>query len=131
MESTQFLIEKFTDFEKKEHQFTLCATVVRHNSKPENLEINGVIGLHPCTIMFGVSFCNPKDVIKEELGKKIAYNKALNSKTRIAEVTCSSSMLISTDYINMCLKRLSEVISKHPENFSVSYAKALLRAAKI
>lgn len=83
-------------------------------------------------VMFGVSFCHPNDSNKYDfnLGLKIAVGKAKCRRTRIGEIAYSSGMLIKYDHIQECLKRYVEVISKHPEYYSKSYAKSLEKYKK-
>ena len=144
----QFLEGSFVDFKNQKHTFIVTAV-------PENTEsiaftgeeldnliiasdgtcldciesaVNEVNSLaFSKKVMFGVSFCHPNDSDKYDLnlGVKIATGKAKCRRTRIGEIAYSSGMLIKYDHIQECLKRYVEVISKHPEYYSKSYAKSL------
>ena len=156
----QFLTQKFTDFAGVERSFTVAAVPEDYVSLPITPEetanlvdtvvkavdngeceycsamtcVDKVNSLEQSKrIVFGVSICHPNDVECEnaELGKKIAEGKAKSPRTRIGEITMTSGMFLSYEYIEMCLNRLAELIARNPENYSISYAKAKEKFKKI
>jgi hypothetical protein len=149
----QFLTQKFIDFAGAERSFTVAAVPEDYVSLPMTPEetadlvytVANAVDTGECEycsaldcvdkvnsleqskrVVFGVSICHPSDVKNEneELGKKIAEGKAKSSRTRIGEITMTSGMFVSYEYIEMCLKRLAELIARNPENYNISYAKA-------
>ena len=146
----QYLVDKFKDFQGIERTFTLAAVPTdcyNYSMSPKELldfkfydncccndtaEYVSNSMLMRKKIMFGVAICHPNDVktVNEDLGKKIAEGKAISKRSRIAEIQMTSGMFMTYDYIEMCLKRLAELIKKNPENYSIAYKEAKERFKK-
>lgn len=117
----QFVKGSFIDFEGKERNFIVAATVDKNFTLADDeKEFNGA-----CCVKFGVAFCNSKDTFNENLGITIAEGKADKAKTRIGAIIVSSGMLVNFEHIALCLERYKNLIAAHPEQFSKSYAASL------
>lgn len=112
----------FTDYLNKEHQFVVCAVLVKHKDeimlghritvpdeylKPEQKgqristfipvkEFDGD-GHLAASIFIGISVCSPRDKFDEELGKKIAYGKALSKRSMQRWIASNLVGLLSSE----------------------------------
>lgn len=142
VENVIFKSGSFTDWAGEEHPFIVAGVTVVHD---EELVLASVINKQaPCalpvieingdghlrkSLFIGVSICNPKDkdTYNEEIGKKIAFNKALSSKV--------AQRWIGTDIPGMLTKELAELvvsqevkfIAAHPEAFIKGYFESKAR----
>lgn len=112
----------FTDYLNKEHKFVVCAVLVKHKDelvignkvpvpdeylKPEQKgkkvtafipvrEFDGD-GHIAASIFIGISICSPRDKFNEELGKKIAYGKALSKRSMQRWIASNLVGLLSSE----------------------------------
>lgn len=112
----------FTDYLNKEHKFVVCAVLVKHKDelvignkvllpdeclKPEQ-KGKKVIAFIPvrefdgdghlaASIFIGISVCSPRDKFDEELGKKIAYGKALSERSMQRWIASNLVGLLSSE----------------------------------
>jgi len=141
--SAIFKTDSFTDWLGKKHIFTVSCVVdydlqgMFSHEVIENAFIEGSWEekLNPLdadiatkTLFFGVSICNPKDIelgqYNEELGKKIAYNRALSPKVIRSFVAVSDPSFITKEMMEALLQKQVDNVKAHPEDYIKDYLKA-------
>lgn len=129
----------FTDWLGKEHKFVVCAVV----DKPENETVLATVGQTPeghrvavpvleydgdghivKSVFIGVSICNPIDEFNEEIGKKIAYNKAITSKKAQHWVASNIPGLLGNKVVEALLEQEVEYVAEHPDSIIAGYSKS-------
>lgn len=112
-EVVEYLCDSFVDFMGKEHKFVLCA-VSRVN---ENVEVffndTDTFVDSARTLTVGWSVCNTVDEFDEELGKEIAYNRAVNSKY-LPDIVSTVPGIINTKLVMALLEQEAEYIKRDP-----------------
>ena len=109
-EVVEYLNDSFVDFNDKVHKFTLCAV-----SRVADCEIVSDNGISPAerTLSIGCSICNLNDEYNEELGKKIAYNRAISDKFAPTIVSTVKGV-INSAVVNALLTQTAEYIKRDP-----------------
>lgn len=102
----------FVDFEGKDHYFIVCAVLTEATIAEKPLRF-----LH-----FGVSFCNPVDKNNNDLGKKIAYGKAMSEKND--NKLAGRAGLLNLSTVKYMLDNETNHVKQFPEQYSKPYAKA-------
>lgn len=77
------------------------------------------------SLFIGVAICNPKDIkehrYNEEIGKKIAYNKALSKKLAQRWVATNIPGMLTEDVVKCILDQEAAFVAAHPEAFIKGY----------
>jgi len=68
----------------------------------------------------GISIQNPNDLVNEELGKKIAFGKAVNS-TPVMVSTIPG--IITKEVVDAVMQKTLKYVQNSPENYIATYAK--------
>lgn len=112
-EVVEYLCDSFVDFLGKEHKFVLCAL----SQVKEDVEIyDGETGSYfesARTLTLGCSICNLNDDYDEELGKKIAYNRAKSEKF-IPTLVSTLPGVINTAVVKALLRQEADYIKRDP-----------------
>lgn len=112
-EVVEYLCDSFVDFEGKIHNFVLCAV----SKVDPNVELyfNNVDGFCESTrtLTLGCSVCNTVDEYDEELGKKIAYNRAASDKSMPTLVSTLPGV-INTAVVSALLRQEADYIKRDP-----------------
>ena len=112
-EVVEYLCDSFVDFEGKTHNFVLCAV----SKVDPNVELyfNNVDGFCESTrtLTLGCSVCNTVDKYDEELGKKIAYNRAVSDKVMPTLVSTLPGV-INTAVVSALLRQEADYIKRDP-----------------
>lgn len=146
VEKVMYKSDKFTDWLGQEHPFVVAGVVVAHeeglvlaNIEPvcENsrkycvvpVQENNGDGHLRKSLFLGVAICNPKDKdrFNEELGRKIAYNKALCGKLSLRWLATDISGMMTDSLVEFVVNQEAEFVAAHPENFINGYMEAKLR----
>lgn len=113
-EVVEYLCDSFVDFEGKIHNFVLCAV----SKVDPNIELyfNNVDSFCESTrtLTLGCSICNTVDEYDEELGKKIAYNRAVSDKTMPTLVSTLPGV-INTAVVSALLRQEADYVKRDPE----------------
>ena len=122
----QFLIGSFKSNDE-ERKYVIAAVPEKcyglaYDTNEFDEEVPGEI--YNYTVKFGIAVCRERDTFNEELGKKIAMGKALCERTRVGFINMTHGMFLTTQYLDMCLKRLAELLEAHPEQFIAAYYKS-------
>ena len=102
-----YLSDKFVDFENKEHNVTICC-ITSDALCNKNIRI----------LRLGISIQNPVDIYDEELGKKIAFNKACNNSPSMT----AERGIITKEIVNSIMNKTMAYVKNSPENYIASYA---------
>ena len=129
-EYVKYVCGEFVDYEGATHKFVVAGVSV-----PEPMTKDGYLvsiegnpniynsnGLHlqeynPIKgLMIGVSVCSPKDKYDEELGKKIAYSKAINIKDLDTHTALYTPIpgLINDTVVTAILNNYADYIKRNP-----------------
>ena len=112
-EVVEYLCDSFVDFEGKIHNFVLCAV----SKVDPNVEIFFNDDDTFCdtvrTLTLGRSVCNTVDEYDEELGKKIAYNRAALDKT-MPTIVSTLPGVINTAVVKALLRQEADYIKRDP-----------------
>lgn len=147
----QYLIDYFTDYAGNNRMFTLCAVTIPCEVSPISVLSNwqdsititniGTVGNNSiCEIKskdsntekypaftkklkIGISVQCPDDDPNEELGKKIAYGKALKYNDHTLLVTRDG--MINTKLVMALLEQEAEYFKKNPESYIAGYKKKM------
>ena len=137
----EYLVDSFVDFKGDVHHVVLCA--LSQSPKPidsDNLMVAWSDGetvddsadiFHDVfrMVSLGIAICCPADkkVFSEEIGKKIALNRA---EKEVPKFVSLFPGVVNTTLVRAFLRQEMEFIKKNPEQFIVGYAEAKERYDK-
>lgn len=137
----EYLVDSFVDFKGDVHQVVLCAL----SQSPESIDSDDLMVawsdgetvdesadiFHNVfrMVSLGVAICCPADkkVFSEEIGKKIALNRA---EKEVPKFVSLFPGVVNTTLVKAFLRQEMEFIKKNPEQFIVGYAEAKERYDK-
>ena len=137
----EYLVDSFVDFKGDLHQVVLCAL----SQSPESIDSDNLMVAwsdgetvdesadiyHDVfrMVSLGIAICCPADkkVFSEEIGKKIALNRA---EKEVPKFVSLSPGVVNTTLVRAFLRQEMEFIKKNPEQFIVGYAEAKERYDK-
>lgn len=137
----EYLVDSFVDFKGDVHQVVLCAL----SQSPESIDSDSLMVawsdgetvddsadiFHDVfrMISLGIAICCPADkkVFSEEIGKKIALNRA---EKEVPKFVSLFPGVVNTTLVRAFLRQEMEFIKKNPEQFIVGYAEAKERYDK-
>lgn len=137
----EFLVDSFIDYKGDEHNVVLCAL----SQTPEEYDEDSLMVVWSngydidenadiChnvfrTVSLGVAICCPADkkVFSEEIGKKIALNRA---EKAIPKFVSLEPGVINTTLVKAFLEQEMAYIKKCPEKFIEGYEEAMKRYNK-
>ena len=137
----EYLVDSFVDFKGDVHQVVLCAL----SQSPESIDSDNLMVawsdgetvdesadiFHDVfrMVSLGIAICCPADkkVFSEEIGKKIALNRA---EKEIPKFVSIFPGVVNTTLVRAFLSQEMEFIKKNPEQFIVGYAEAKERYDK-
>ena len=137
----EYLVDSFVDFKGDVHQVVLCAL----SQSPESIDSDNLMVawsdgetvdesadiFHDVfrMVSLGIAICCPADkkVFSEEIGKKIALNRA---EKEVPKFVSLFPGVINTTLVRAFLRQEMEFIKKNPEQFIVGYAEAKERYNK-
>lgn len=113
---------EFVDYLGQTHKFVVAAVstsdldVIMYNTYTDDDKII------PRGLFIGVSVCNPKDEYDEEMGKTIAYNKAVTLKNlNHPAIYTTRPGFINTDVVEALLDNIVRYIKKDPGSVISGY----------
>ena len=131
----EYLVDSFVDFKGDVHQVILCAL----SQSPESIDSDNLMVawsdgetvddsadiFHDVfrMVSLGIAICCPADkkVFSEEIGKKIALNRAEKEVPKFVSIFPG---VVNTTLVRAFLSQEMEFIKKNPEQFIVGYAEA-------
>ena len=137
----EYLVDSFVDFKGDVHQVVLCAL----SQSPESIDSDNLMVawsdgetvddsadiFHDVfrMVSLGIAICCPADkkVFSEEIGKKIALNRAEKEVPKFVSIFPG---VVNTTLVRAFLSQEMEFIKKNPEQFIVGYAEAKARYDK-
>lgn len=137
----EYLVDSFVDFKGDVHQVVLCAL----SQSPESIDSDNLMVawsdgetvddsadiFHDVfrMVSLGIAICCPADkkVFSEEIGKKIALNRAEKEVPKFVSIFPG---VVNTTLVRAFLSQEMEFIKKNPEQFIVGYAEAKERYDK-
>ena len=137
----EYLVDSFVDFKGDVHQVVLCAL----SQSPESIDSDNLMVawsdgetvdesadiFHDVfrMVSLGIAICCPADkkVFSEEIGKKIALNRA---EKEVPKFVSLFPGVVNTTLVRAFLSQEMEFIKKNPEQFIVGYAEAKERYNK-
>lgn len=137
----EYLVDSFVDFKGDVHQVVLCAL----SQSPESIDSDSLMVawsdgetvddsadiFHDVfrMVSLGIAICCPADkkVFSEEIGKKIALNRA---EKEVPKFVSLFPGVVNTTLVRAFLRQEMEFIKKNPEQFIVGYAEAKERYNK-
>lgn len=137
----EYLVDSFVDFKGDVHQVVLCAL----SQSPESIDSDNLMVawsdgetvddsadiFHDVfrMVSLGIAICCPADkkVFSEEIGKKIALNRAEKEVPKFVSIFPG---VVNTTLVRAFLSQEMEFIKKNPEQFIVGYAEAKERYNK-
>lgn len=111
-EVVEYLKDSFVDFNGKVHNFILCAVSRVADDDCELVSNEGIMPIER-TLSIGCSICNLNDEYNEELGKKIAYNRAVSEKFAPTIVSTVKGV-INSAVVNALLTQEANYIKRDP-----------------
>ncbi len=108
----------FIDYENKEHYFVVCAVLTERTVEDQLVR----------TLNLGVSLCNPVDKNNNQLGKKIAYGKALSERN--TNIILGRAGLLNIDTVRYILDNETNHVKQFPEQYSKAYVAAKIKYEK-
>ncbi len=118
MNKVQYITGTFTDFKGQERHFVMAAVSIPDSESYVILEDENLVFTPKC-VSIGVSVCLPFDEFNEELGKKIAYGKAI--KFNDHRLYATDGGLINTTMVDALLKQESEYFKTYPGRYIKGY----------
>lgn len=139
IENVMYKSGSFTDWLGVEHPFVVagvvgrtegelmlagCESIVDGKVVLPVIEHNGD-GHIRRSLFIGVAICNPKDIkehhYSEEIGKKIAYNKALSKKLAQRWFATNIPGMLTENVVECILNQEAAFVAAHPEAFIKGY----------
>lgn len=117
MNKVQYISGTFTDFKGQERHFVMAAVSIKEPGSWVETDTS-VIDTPKC-VSIGVSVCLPYDKFDEELGKKIAYGKAMKSEEH--RLYATDEGLINVVMIKGLLEQESEYFKQYPGRYLKGY----------
>lgn len=118
MNKVQYISGTFVDFKGQERNFTMAAvSIASEDSYVESPEDYGMTT--PKCVSIGVSVCLPQDRFDGELGKRIAYGKAMKDKSHRLYATAPG--MINTGMITGLLEQEAEHFKTDPGSYLRGY----------
>lgn len=130
----EYLVDYFTDFAGEKHYVVMCALSKSHFDQDNSLLVGWIdnksytlnLSMDPCydvyrSLSLGIAICNPKDDFDEEVGKKIAYNKANISDPVLYSIKKGE---INSAFTQSYLRNKMDFLKDHPERFIATYSEA-------
>lgn len=74
-------------------------------------------------VTIGIAVCNPEDTFNEEVGRKIAYNKAKNIES-LPRLYAPCKGVITKELVDTFLDQQIQFFKEHPETIIKGYAEA-------
>lgn len=111
-EVVEYLKDSFVDFNGKVHNFILCAVSRVADDDCEIVSNDGIMPIER-TLSLGCSICNLNDEYNEELGKKIAYNRAVSEKFA-PTIASTVKGVINSAVVNALLTQEANYIKRDP-----------------
>lgn len=108
-ERIQSKIKKFTDFTGAERTFVIVGV----SRIVDNIKI----------LSIGLSICHPDDEFDTNIGFKVAYQKAINSKNNLVIKTPSFGM-VNTKMVDLILDQQADYFINNPESYLKGYKEA-------
>ncbi len=121
---------KFTDYKGIKRPFVMCAVT----SKREGLYLTDTVNRFdtidvPKAVYMGISICHESDLDKydEEIGKIIAYGKAMKPEKSKLILTSFDKGVLTTNIINALLDQEEKFFLDNPEKHIVGYNEARIK----
>ena len=125
-----YLVDSFTDFLGKEHKIVSCALSHSPGSNVTIKTMHGPEEFIACsekavyrTVAIGIAICNPTDTFNVEVGKRIAYHKAVN-KPNIPKIYVTDKGIITKELVETFLKQQVRFCKENPELLIPGYDQA-------
>lgn len=128
----QYLTDYFVDYAGNKRMFTLCAISIPLDADEDMMV--GVVGtgadIKDCLVFdkqlkLGMAVQCPEDPADEELGKKIAYGKAVKYSDHVMAVTDAG--MINTVMVDALLHQEAEFFKRNPESYIAGYKKKMFQ----
>lgn len=135
VESVMYMTGSFNDWLGQEHKFVVAAVTVLHEDEmmlgtvENNLqgkylipvkEYNGDGHLQK-SVFIGVSVCCPLDKFNEEIGQKIAYNRAITGKRPQAWISSNIGGMLGPKVVKALLQQEVDHIAAYPGSVIPGY----------
>lgn len=130
-EIAEYLVDYFIDFAGEKHYVVMCALSRSHFDENYSLLVGWADNemdminptMDPCyevyrSLTLGIAICNPIDGFVEEVGKKIAYNKAKISDPVLYSIQKGE---INSAFTQSYLRNKMDFLKEHPERFINAY----------
>ena len=121
MEKVVYKVGEFTDFSGKRRQYIFAAVSVNSS----DLVDFGSEKDPEKEVRLGLAIQKDGDVRNEELGKKIAYGKAMKDKSCIGKIYSTNKGMINYKLVNALLEQEAEYFENNPGRYIAGYDRAL------
>lgn len=130
-----YLVDSFIDYSGKEHKIVACALSQSPESDThilmtgwidnnDNIDTNDTLYEEVYRMVtVGIAVCNPIDEFNEEVGKKIAYNKAANMPG-LPRLYAPCDGAITKELVETFLNQQVKFYKENPEALIPGYEKA-------
>lgn len=119
-----YLTGNFVNYAGQSQQVIICAITsepINNKNYIVNFKDNASHVISTKRILqLGISIQNPNDPINEELGKKIAFGKAVNSNPTMVSAIPG---IITKEVVDAIMQKTLKYVQNSPENYITTYAK--------
>ena len=126
-EKVEYKFSEFTDFTGTTRKIVVAA--VSRPLKDCTITIHGNVSNVAKVLLIGFAICNPLDEYNEEVGKKIAYCKAVAKNNPLTLYTVSSGM-VNTKMVEALIDQEIEYFNQYPESHIKGYNDAYIKFIK-
>lgn len=130
-----YKVDSFIDYTGKKRMIVACAL----SETPGDDQYDLLVGWVDCNgriqtnaklchevyrmVTVGIAVCNPEDTFNEEVGRKIAYNKAKNIES-LPRIYAPCKGVITKELVDTFLNQQIQFFKEHPETIIVGYQEA-------
>lgn len=113
---------QFTDFAGQIRKFVIAAVSTIIDTEIVTTE-GDYVHTPKKKLSLGIAICNPTDTYNEEIGKKIAYSKAVSPSNTLCMFVCDGGM-VNTKMVEALIEQEKEYFIAYPEKHIKGYLAA-------
>lgn len=120
-EKVVYRVDKFVDYAGITREFIFAAvSILTESSDVIDFTSNKEVVKE---VRLGVSVQRAGDLVKTELGKSIAYGKAMKDKSCVGKLYSTDKGMINATLVNALLEQEAEYFKNRPGKYLASYDK--------
>ena len=116
----EYLQDSFVDFKGNTRKFIICAVSSPYDGTVESTDGDRYDWTERA-LTIGISVCSEQDEFDEELGKKIAHNRATNEEHNDGALYSTNPGYINSKVVRALLEQEAEYFKNNPQSRILGY----------